>query len=214
VTYAWPFVGGHPVLDLVDTISWRLDPSRAVDRLDTPDLLGAWAAGAGIIAGTESGVVDAAVLADPVAARHALADVHALRAVATDLLDRLAVRPEGDHEDAQVGGALDAVRARYLRAVAGANPRITGTNGRLTWSLPLGGTPRQTLTAVVDRLAIAFVELLSGSDLPRLRRCDGEGCGWVFIDLTRNHSRRWCAAGDCGNRTRVRRHRAARRRPR
>jgi predicted RNA-binding Zn ribbon-like protein len=209
VTYAWPFVGGHPVLDLVDTISWRLDPPRTVDRLPTPDLLAAWAAGAAVVDPSESGVVDAAVAADPVAARRALADLHALRALATDLLDRLAVPPADDSGDAQIAAALDAVRARYVRAVSGSTPGIPAASGRLTWSVPVVGSPGETLAAVVDRLAIALVELLSGPDLPRLRRCDGEGCGWLFLDLTRNHSRVWCAAGDCGNRTRVRRHRAA-----
>jgi predicted RNA-binding Zn ribbon-like protein len=93
--------------------------------------------------------------------------------------------------------------------VSGSTPGIPAASGRLTWSVPVVGSPGETLAAVVDRLAIALVELLSGPDLPRLRRCDGEGCGWLFLDLTRNHSRVWCAAGDCGNRTRVRRHRAA-----
>jgi predicted RNA-binding Zn ribbon-like protein len=40
----------------------------------------------------------------------------------------------------------------------------------------------------------------------RLRRCDDDGCGWLFLDTTRNHSRRWCSSGDCGNRDRARRH--------
>src|SRR5213078_2082269 len=97
-----------PVLDLLDTISWRLDPPRSTDRLLTPDLLGAWAAGAAVIDHSQSGVVDAAV-------RRALADLHALRAVATDLLDRLATAPAAAQEDAQIGVVLDAVRARYLR---------------------------------------------------------------------------------------------------
>jgi predicted RNA-binding Zn ribbon-like protein len=212
VTYVWPFVGGHPVLDLVDTISWRLDPPRTVDRLRTPDLLGAWAAGAAVVDASDSGAVDAAVATDPVAARRALADLHALRALATDLLDQLAVPPAGGSEDARIGAALDALRARYVRAVSRATPRFPAASGRLTWSVPLAGKPGETLGAVADRLAIALVELLSGPDLTRLRRCEGEGCGWLFLDLTRNHSRRWCAAGDCGNRTRVRRHRAAVRR--
>jgi predicted RNA-binding Zn ribbon-like protein len=209
VTYVWPFIGGHPVLDLVDTISWRLDPARAVDRLPTRDQLGAWAAGAAIIDESERGIVDAAVAADPVAARRVLAELRTLRTVATDLLDRLAVPAAGVDEDAQIEGALDAVRAGYLRALAAATPRILAASGRLAWRVPLDGTPREILAAVVDRLAIAFVELLSGPELPRLRRCEGEGCGWLFLDVTRNHSRRWCAAGDCGNRARVRRHRAA-----
>jgi predicted RNA-binding Zn ribbon-like protein len=207
VTYAWPYLGGHPVLDLVDTISWRLDPARATDRLATPDLLGAWAAGAGIIDESERPAVDAAVDADPVAARSALADLHTLRAVATGLLDRLVVPMGGGHEE--IAAELGAVRARYLRAVTRATPRIPAASGRLAWSVPLGGTAGETLAVVADRLAIALTELLSGPDLPRRRRCKGEGCGWLFLDVTRNHSRRWCAAGDCGNRTRVRRHRTA-----
>jgi predicted RNA-binding Zn ribbon-like protein len=40
----------------------------------------------------------------------------------------------------------------------------------------------------------------------RLRRCDDQGCGWLFLDTTRNHSRRWCSSRDCGNRDRARRH--------
>nr|WP_264085191.1 CGNR zinc finger domain-containing protein [Kibdelosporangium phytohabitans] len=36
--------------------------------------------------------------------------------------------------------------------------------------------------------------------------CSGPGCGWLFIDRTRNRSRQWCSSKDCGNRERARRH--------
>jgi predicted RNA-binding Zn ribbon-like protein len=36
--------------------------------------------------------------------------------------------------------------------------------------------------------------------------CAGEGCGWMFLDESRNASRRWCDSRDCGNRERVRKY--------
>jgi predicted RNA-binding Zn ribbon-like protein len=35
---------------------------------------------------------------------------------------------------------------------------------------------------------------------PRLKACRGEDCRWVFIDSSRNTSRRWCDMAACGNR--------------
>jgi predicted RNA-binding Zn ribbon-like protein len=55
-------------------------------------------------------------------------------------------------------------------------------------------------------VALLIASFLSDADLSRLRRCDGAGCGWLFLDTTRNHSRRWCDSRDCGNRSRVRRY--------
>jgi predicted RNA-binding Zn ribbon-like protein len=43
--------------------------------------------------------------------------------------------------------------------------------------------------------------------LAHLRNCNGDNCGWLFIDSSKNHSRRWCDMRDCGNRAKIRRHR-------
>jgi predicted RNA-binding Zn ribbon-like protein len=54
-------------------------------------------------------------------------------------------------------------------------------------------------------LALDAVSLLtSPGALARVAAC--EECRWVFLDTTRNHSRRWCDPADCGNRARQRRH--------
>ena len=47
-------------------------------------------------------------------------------------------------------------------------------------------------------------DLLTGPSLERVKRCPGEGCGWLFLDTSRNGSRRWCDMASCGNRARVR----------
>ena len=49
-------------------------------------------------------------------------------------------------------------------------------------------------------------ELLTNSNLNRVRECAGIDCGWVFLDMSRNRSRRWCDMEDCGNRAKARRH--------
>jgi predicted RNA-binding Zn ribbon-like protein len=49
--------------------------------------------------------------------------------------------------------------------------------------------------------------LASGQQLTRVRQCQGDNCGWLFLDLSKNHSRCWCDMRDCGNRAKVRRHR-------
>jgi predicted RNA-binding Zn ribbon-like protein len=49
--------------------------------------------------------------------------------------------------------------------------------------------------------------LASDNLLARLHQCGGENCGWLFVDTSKNHSRRWCDMRDCGNRAKVRRHR-------
>jgi predicted RNA-binding Zn ribbon-like protein len=62
---------------------------------------------------------------------------------------------------------------------------------------------------VLGPLAVAAVELLRHGPLDRVKLCDG--CPWLFLDTSRNHSRRWCSMNECGARLKVRRYRARRR---
>lgn len=62
--------------------------------------------------------------------------------------------------------------------------------------------------AVVDDLRLPLIELLrrpAGED--GLKRCGNPLCRWVFVDGSRNRSRRWCDMAACGNRAKVARHR-------
>jgi predicted RNA-binding Zn ribbon-like protein len=66
---------------------------------------------------------------------------------------------------------------------------------------------------VPDRLAHAAVDLVRGLDVRQLKACplDEGGCGWLFLDRSRNGSRRWCSMDDCGARAKARRLTARRR---
>jgi predicted RNA-binding Zn ribbon-like protein len=57
------------------------------------------------------------------------------------------------------------------------------------------------------RVSQSAADLLTSADLQKLRQCAGNECGWLFVDTSRNRSRRWCDMKDCGNRAKVRRFR-------
>jgi predicted RNA-binding Zn ribbon-like protein len=57
-------------------------------------------------------------------------------------------------------------------------------------------------------VAKSAAELLVSQDLGRVRECanEEEGCGWLFMDSTKNRNRRWCDMDSCGNRVKARRY--------
>src|SRR2546430_11394315 len=64
------------------------------------------------------------------------------------------------------------------------------------------------LDAALRPIVESAVGLLTSSRLARLRRCGNSTCYWLFLDETKNCSRRWCEMASCGNLMKVRRHRA------
>jgi predicted RNA-binding Zn ribbon-like protein len=63
------------------------------------------------------------------------------------------------------------------------------------------------LERVLWSVTKSTAELLTRGDLSRVRECDGEDCGWIFLDVSKNRGRRWCDMQDCGNLAKVRRFR-------
>jgi predicted RNA-binding Zn ribbon-like protein len=56
-------------------------------------------------------------------------------------------------------------------------------------------------------IALSAVDLLTSEHVKWVGQCaDEEGCGWLFVDTSKNHSRRWCDINDCGNRAKQRRY--------
>jgi predicted RNA-binding Zn ribbon-like protein len=56
-------------------------------------------------------------------------------------------------------------------------------------------------------VAWSLATLLTSPDRDRVKVCDGPDCGWMFVDASRNRSRRWCDMSDRGDRAKVRRYR-------
>jgi predicted RNA-binding Zn ribbon-like protein len=94
--------------------------------------------------------------------------------------------------------ALAVLAAYHAAAVARARLVPTGDRFALAWD-----------REVIGPLAAAAVDLLRHGPLDRLKLCDA--CPWLFLDTSRNHSRRWCSMNECGSRLKMRRYRARRR---
>jgi predicted RNA-binding Zn ribbon-like protein len=186
-------IGGHPALDLVNTVSWRHDADRWRENLATPLDLLTWTHRAVLLDEHHLAAIRIAIHEDPKTAAGVLRRVHQLR---ERLYDYLAdcIHDRGGEQHIEQGSPLHRAFADAVTASS-----LAGTPGR--WTLearsPLD-LPRV--------LALHALDLVQAMPLNRLRRCDDDGCGWLFLDTTRNHSRRWCSSGDCGNRDRARRH--------
>lgn len=201
-------VGGHVALDLVNTVAPRL-PDRAgqVEYLSEPDDLLRWARRVRLVAEAEAATIRTAWGASPAAAAQSLhAAVDVREATFGVLMAALGV-PEV--ATAAAAGELDRLTLRWAAAVARSGLVLGGPSGSAA-RLAVGSNPA---TLIADRLADAAVDLLRTVDLRRLQVCpiaDG-GCGWLFLDRSRNGSRRWCAMADCGSQAKARRLTARRR---
>jgi predicted RNA-binding Zn ribbon-like protein len=178
---------GHFALDFVNTASGRAEgPLR--ERLRTYADLVTWAERVGIVdaiggqrlrrAGGD-GRKAAAVLERARALREAIYRMLTLPKVAPSDMDRLSDE-----------GGRGAARRRV----------VEGTDGfQYAW-------PDSTdLDRVLWPVAVAAVELLTSTDRALVRECASHDCSWLFLDKSRNHSRRWCDMKVCGNRAKARR---------
>jgi predicted RNA-binding Zn ribbon-like protein len=178
--------GGHPVLDFINTVAWRGDPARRIDRLAGYSDLVAWCRRVGLVSAAET---RALTRTDGRAAHRTLTEAKRLREALHTVCTARTLSPR-DRET--IGDA-------YLRAMRRRELRLAGDH--LVWA-----ERSLTVQAVVDRIALEAVDLLSAGALPRIKRCDDAACGWLFLDTSHRQNRRWCSAADCGNRDRARRH--------
>jgi predicted RNA-binding Zn ribbon-like protein len=103
--------------------------------------------------------------------------------------------------------AAFAVLNRMLaEAMTAAEILPAGTGYRWGWRAQ-DGRPMRLLWPVARSAA----ELLTGPLLARVKFCPGAGCGWLFLDKTRNGTRRWCEMEICGSRAKMRRYHQRRR---
>jgi predicted RNA-binding Zn ribbon-like protein len=104
--------------------------------------------------------------------------------------------------------AADHVNA--LVAEAGTTPRLTDHDGH-DWHMHYfaPGAALADHLAADGGMALGFI--LVAGERERLRYCEAPDCARVFVDLSRNRSRRYCDSRTCGNRLHVAAYRARQR---
>lgn len=190
---AFELSGGALCLDLANT--WG-DRGRAEsDRLrDYEDLL-AFCCQAGALGREDTAMLRAAAAAAPDAAAAALARARELR----DTLYRIFAAAVA--EEAPRQGDVERVNAALAGALRGL--RLQAREGGFAWAWT---SLADDLLAPLRPVLRSAAELLTSEQLARVRQCHGTACTWLFLDASRNRSRRWCSMETCGNRAKARRH--------
>ena len=195
--YLFELVGGRICLDFVNTMS-GMRVTNPTERLaGYADLL-SWAEQAGLLPVGEARRLQREAEQHPRRAAEALAEAVRLRealhaALAAALRGR---RPEQQDLEALSGWISSALAQRKLQ------PARSGF--ALRWE-----ERPDDLLAFLRPVAASAAELLASPDLRQVRLCaesEVDRCGWLFLDETKNRSRRFCTTGDCGNRAKQRRH--------
>jgi predicted RNA-binding Zn ribbon-like protein len=177
--YEYELVGGHPVLDFLNTVQdWKA--ATLVDRLqDFADVLG-FAVAAGVLRPSE---------ARRLAGRTAPAVVRqlqGLRAALARVIDAIISSGTPTPSD------LDLIARQASRAAEAARLKHVGGKVMRTITVDDAG-----LNVVGWRLADAAVALLTSDATSVVKSCPK--CGWFFLDMSKNRSRRWCRMQMCGS---------------
>jgi predicted RNA-binding Zn ribbon-like protein len=203
-------VGGHPALDLVNTVTPRLRggiPEH--DYLTSPAELLAWSRRIELIDTRDHSAIEGTWRSAPELAEKALRATLEIREAAYDVLSGKAsgavVAPDGVKRS--LGTALERLMLRWSAASARSMlippPETDDPRSQGVADLVVGTSPA---LLIPDRLVVSAVDLVRTVELRQLRACpvDEGGCGWLFLDRSRNGSRRWCAMEDCGTRAKIR----------
>lgn len=188
-------IGGVLCLDFVNTVDPRHAPGRR-EYLGSYPALVTWGQRAAAIDTAEAERLLDMAAKQPDEARRVAQRAITLREALYPVFAHAASGQPPAHED------LDSLNGELTRAMA--QLRVSWTPSGFTWEWEHA---RPMLDRVLWPVAQSAADLLVRGPLGRVRECPGAGnCGWLFLDLSKNASRRWCEMRSCGNRDKARRH--------
>ena len=187
-------LGGALCLDFVNTVDPRFGEEND-DYLDSYPALLAWGVHTGILGAEEMTALQREAERRP----HEAAAIHTSAVELREALYRLfAARADGRT------AAADDLQL-FNRALAGAlaHERLETAPEGYRWAWEESPSALDRVLWPVVRSA---AELLTAAEQPVVRACSSSGCGRLFVDATKNHSRRWCSMRGCGSQEKARRY--------
>ncbi|HEY4026534.1 MAG TPA: ABATE domain-containing protein [Candidatus Dormibacteraeota bacterium] len=186
-------MGGRLCLDFCNTTdNGRRGPE---DRLESYGDLVRWGWRAGILTPEEAARLARLGASSPADAsmvrKRAVRLRDALTSIFSSVAEGRGLRP----------GALDVLNHELSGPMS--RSRVVPADRGFTWLWTEGGG---ALDCVLWPIARSGADLLTEGPLNAIRVCEGRGCGWLFLDASRNRTRRWCDMRICGNRAKARRH--------
>jgi predicted RNA-binding Zn ribbon-like protein len=187
-------IAGNVALDLVNTLDFRFRASGPDELLGNYGDLLRFLEQAGLLNAGEAKRL-----------RRTPGDAQRLRVLeqAKELREAVASVAYASLEEMDVSGKALATLERCF-AQAFAARALTLKKGRLEWIWPKS----EPLAAPLWLLAAEAEEFLLSGQVTLLRSCASDACRWLFLDTSKNHTRKWCDMKICGNRMKARRFQA------
>jgi predicted RNA-binding Zn ribbon-like protein len=190
-------VAGHPVLDLVNTLDNRFR------EVGPAELLGDYAA---LLRFTEQSGLLSAAQTCVLTRRAGKAEAERVSAAARDLREAAASVLYNRIEGSASLPADVRTLESYFHSARARQELVATPSPQLAWDWQSSSTTEAELPVWI--LALQTSALLTSAAMMRLRSCQTETCRWLFLDTSKNHSRRWCDMKVCGNRMKARRFQA------
>jgi predicted RNA-binding Zn ribbon-like protein len=184
--------GGRLAFDFANTT--RYSPPPREDLPTYHDLL-AWSVAAGALEEADADALRRQVARRPAEGEAVLERGRELRQAIYRTFSAIA------SDQPPPAGALSSL-SRWV-AEAGAKHELVFRDGAFARELPRRPLDPDRMLWVV---AADAGELLVSDRLGQVRECEQGTCAWLFLDRSRNRSRRWCDMKTCGNRVKARRH--------
>jgi len=195
-TYNVP-IDNELCLEFANTLDWRVGGTMKENLNTYADLL-LWSHERAILSDAERAYIEAEALRHPKVAESVLQRALSLReAIARIFAATSRQQTPGDEEIALINAELRPATQQLALSRAGERVAL------------ICACDMPTLDRMLLPIALSTAETLTGPTLDRVRQCaddEGNGCGFFFVDISRNRSRRWCSMESCGNRAKARRH--------
>jgi predicted RNA-binding Zn ribbon-like protein len=190
-------IAGQPALDLVNTLDWRFREGEPEELLASYSDLVGFAAQLNLLTTRQ-----ARQLLRAASEKAAASLLEAARELREALAAILYGAKNGRKPDAEPVKTLE----RCLN-VARAHQELGWDAGRLQWCwTDAESAPDLPLW----QIALSAERLMTSDQLAWVRECGNPECRWLFLDTSKNHTRRWCDMRLCGNRMKARRFKAQR----
>jgi predicted RNA-binding Zn ribbon-like protein len=192
-------LGGALCLDFANTAGWRGQPGSVGVLRDYEDLI-AWTQHVGALSARQGRGLLRRAATEPARASAVHEQAIALREAQYRVFSSRAA--------GRVAESADLARINAAVADAYRHLRLAPSGDGFGWEWHEAGG---FLELPLWKVARSAADLLVSSELERVRECAGEKCDWLFLDASRNQSRRWCDMAACGNRAKAQRSYARRR---
>jgi predicted RNA-binding Zn ribbon-like protein len=180
-------------LDFVNTVDNRLSQEKKIDNLRSyRDLVG-FAEQTELVTPSQAHQLLRIGKRNQSSAEKALQQAIRLREALFEIFAAAAEKRPHPSALAQLNAVLED---------AGARRELVAHQGRFLWRW---AGIAENLESILWPIAYEAAQLLASGNLDYVRRCAAEDCGWLFLDKSKSHSRRWCDMKSCGNRDKARR---------